>query len=102
LVYSHQSLLSYHSLLDILSWIESLAVLNISRGHIDRTAFTNLIRQLRPRPLRIAIVRSKSAPLVVGDQFLVLANEKFLQTLIFKLASLDLIDDLLLKCVPVF
>ena len=101
-VYSHQPLLSYDSLLDILSRIESLTVFYVSRGDIDGAIFADLIGQLRPRPLRITIVRSKSAPFVVGDQFLVLADEKFLQTLIFKLASFYLVDDLLLKCVPVF
>ena len=99
--YSHQFLLSDHSLFDVLGRVEPLTVISVSRGHENGPILTHLVGQLRPRTLRITVVIRVSAPLIVRAQVFVLLNEQFLKGFIFELTCFDLVGNFVFKCVAV-
>ena len=98
---SHKPLLSNHSLLDVLCWVQPLTVLWVSRRHKDGAILTHLVGKLRPGALWVTIVVGVGAPLVVGKQVSILLNKQLLKALILQLTLFDLLTDFIFKSVSV-
>ena len=49
--YSHQFLLSYHSLLDVLRWVQSLTIFCVPRWYENCAVLAHLVGELRPGAL---------------------------------------------------